>query len=204
MADIAAVLDSVTTALGPWTYALVGVLVFMETVAFAGLLAPGEITLVAGGAAAANGAVELAPLLALVLVSGVLGDLTGFTLGRRFGWPLLAKVAPRFRLDQARLETTLSRWGGKALVAGRFIGPVRVFAPFAAGTSGMATGRLVRLSMVGVALWGGAFVLAGYEFADVLADHVQVVGNIALGVCAATAGICVVRRRFSHRRSASA
>jgi membrane protein DedA with SNARE-associated domain len=99
MPDIPALLDGVTNTLGPWTYALVGVLVFMETVAFAGLLAPGEITLLAGGAAAANGAVDLAPLLVLVLVAGVLGDLTGFHLGRRYGWPLLVKVAPRLRLD---------------------------------------------------------------------------------------------------------
>lgn len=202
--DIAAILESVTTTLGPWTYALVGVLVFMETVAFAGLLAPGEITLLTGGAAAASGAVELAPLLALVLVAGVLGDLTGFTLGRRYGWSLLAKVAPRFRLDQARLQTTLSRWGGKALVAGRFIGPVRVFAPFAAGTSGMATRRLVCLSVLGVGLWGGAFVLAGYAFADALAEQLKLAGNIALGACVAIAAICVLRRRFSHRRSACA
>jgi membrane-associated protein len=49
--DVAAVLERVTGALGPWTYAVVAVLVFLETVALAGLLSPGEATLAVGGAA---------------------------------------------------------------------------------------------------------------------------------------------------------
>jgi hypothetical protein len=55
MPDVPAVLQHVTGALGPWTYALVAALVFMETVAFAGLLMPGEVTLAVAGAAARRG-----------------------------------------------------------------------------------------------------------------------------------------------------
>jgi hypothetical protein len=50
--DVAAVLERVTDALGPWTYAVVAVLVFLETVALAGLISPGEATLAIAGAAA--------------------------------------------------------------------------------------------------------------------------------------------------------
>ena len=199
--NIATVLEHVTAALGSWTYALVGALVFMETVAFVGLLAPGEVTLAVGGAAAAGGAVALLPLLALVWIAGILGNLTGFTLGRRYGWPLLAKAGPRVGLTPARrqaLESALRRWGGKALVGGRFIGPVRVFAPFAAGTSGMRTHRLVRLSFAGVGLWGGTFVLAGYASADALANQLQLVGNIVLGLVAAGTLAWALRRRVTQ------
>jgi membrane-associated protein len=191
-------LEHLTETLGPWTYAIVGALVFMETVAFVGLLMPGEVTLVVGGAAAAHGDVALAPMLALVWTCGILGDLTGFALGRRYGWSLLRKVGPRLRLGEPRLrrmEAALARWGGKALVAGRFVGPVRVFAPFAAGTSGMSRRRLVRLSAVGIGLWAPTLVLASYAFADAIASYLQAAGNVVLALMAVTAAVYAVRRR---------
>ena len=208
--DMADVLADVTGALGAWTYAIVGALVLMETVAFIGLLAPGEVTLAVGGAAAANGDASLLPMIALVWVAGILGDLTGFTLGRRYGWPLLTKAGPRVGLHAGRLrrlDAALARWGGKALVGGRFVGLVRVFAAFAAGTSGMPARRLVRLSAVGVGLWGPSFVLAGYAFTDTLGEYLQVAGNVVLGLLAATTLVYALRRRgapLCHSRSSSA
>jgi membrane-associated protein len=192
------VLEHVTAVLGPWTYAMVGALVFMETVAFVGLLAPGEVTLAVGGVAAANGDVALVPLLALVWAAGVLGDLTGFTLGRRCGWPLLRRVGPRVGFNATRLrrlDAALARWGGKALVVGRFIGPVRVFAPFAAGTCDMPTRRLVRLSILGVGLWGPTLVLATYLFADTVGSCVQAAGYGLLALLAGAAAVHALRRR---------
>jgi membrane protein DedA with SNARE-associated domain len=191
-------LEHLTGALGPWTYAIVGALVFMETVAFIGLLAPGEVTLLVGGAAAANGDVGLLPTLAVVWACGILGDLTGYTLGRRYGWAVIGKVGPRVGLDESRrqrIHDKLARWGGKALVAGRFVGPVRVFAPFAAGTSGMSRGHLVRLSVLGVGLWAPTLVLASYVFADAIGSYMQYAGNVILGLIAAAAAVHVVRRR---------
>jgi membrane-associated protein len=202
--DFAEVLDDVTGALGPWTYSIVGGLVFMETVAFVGLFAPGEITLAIAGAAAASGDVALLPMLALVWVCGVLGDLTGYTIGRRFGWSLLTTAGPRVGLNrerQRRVDAALARWGGKALVAGRFVGLVRVFAPFAAGTSGMPARRLLRLSIVGVGLWAPTLVVASYACADAIGEYLQTAGNVVLGLLAATAAVYAVR---SRRRLATA
>jgi membrane-associated protein len=191
-------LEHLTGALGPWTYAIVGALVFMETVAFIGLLAPGEVTLAVGGIAAANGDVALVPILVVVWCAGILGDLAGFTLGRRCGWSLLNRVGPRVGLNDARLrrlDAALARWGGKALVVGRFVGPVRVFAPFAAGTAGMPRRRLIRLSIVGVGLWGPTLLLATYLFADVMSSCVQVAGYVVLAVVAAAIAVRALRRR---------
>jgi membrane-associated protein len=179
-------LEHLTGALGPWTYAIVGALVFMETVAFVGLLAPGEVTLVVGGAAAANGDVALLPMLALVWACGVLGDLAGFTLGRRYG-NALVRMASR-RLGEARMHRIDS---GLA----RFVGPVRVFAAFIAGTSGMSRRRLVALSIVGVGLWAPTLVLATYLFADAVGSCVQIAGYVVIALVAAWAGVRALRRR---------
>jgi membrane-associated protein len=191
-------LEHLTAALGPWTYAIVGALVLMETVAFVGLLMPGEVTLAVGGIAASNGDVALVPLLGLVWVAGVLGDLTGHTLGRRCGWPMLTRLGPRLGLNAhrlRRLDGTLRRWGGKALVVGRFVGPVRVFAPFAAGTTGMSRRRLIRLSVVGVGLWGPTLVLATYFFADAVSSCVQAAGYAVIALVVAAIAVHAVRRR---------
>jgi membrane-associated protein len=195
--DVAAVLERITDALGPWTYAVVAVLIFLKTVALAGLISPGA-TLAIGGAAAAHGDVALIPLLAIVWSAGVLGDLTGYTLGRRYGWGLLGRSGQRLGLDAARLQRldgVLARWGGFALVGGRFVGLVRAFAPFAAGASGMARRRLLRFSAAGVGLWGATFVLAGYGFADSLSRHLEAAGNVGIAIVGAAAITYVLRRR---------
>jgi membrane-associated protein len=196
--DVAAILEHVAGTLGPWTYAIVAVLVFLETVALAGLLSPGEATLVVGGAAAAGGHVELVPLIAIVWIAGVLGDVTGFTLGRRYGWRLIGGAGQHIGLDAARLERLdglLARWGGFALVGGRFVGLVRALAPFAAGAAGMPRRRQLRLSVVGVGVWGATFVLAGYAFADSVGQHLEAAGNVALAVIGGVALWAALRNR---------
>jgi membrane protein DedA with SNARE-associated domain len=198
LADVAAVLQRITAALGPWTYAVVAVLVFLETVALAGLVSPGEATLAVGGAAAAQGEIALVPLLAVVWTAGVLGDLAGHALGRRYGWALVGRSGERLGLDEARLQRldgVLARWGGLALVGGRFVGLVRAFAPFAAGASGMARRSLLRWSIAGVGVWGATFVLAGYAFADSLGRSLQAGGNVALALAGAVAITYLLRRR---------
>ena len=202
--DVASALERITEALGPWTYAMVAVLVFLETVALAGLISPGEATLAIGGTAAAHGDVALMPLLAIVWIAGVLGDVAGHALGRRYGWALLGRSGQRLGLDAARvqrLDGVLARWGGFALVGGRFVGLVRAFAPFAAGASGMGRRRLLGFSVAGVGVWGATFVLAGYGFADSVGRHLEAVGNVALALLGAAAITYSLRRHRapSHR-----
>ena len=86
--DPKAIIEDIAQALGAWTYALVGVLAFLETGAFVGLVAPGETVVIAGGVIAGQGEIELVPLIGLVWICAVLGDTTSFFLGRRLGTPL--------------------------------------------------------------------------------------------------------------------
>jgi membrane-associated protein len=97
-----------------------------------------------------------------------------------------------------RLDEALARWGGFALVGGRFVGLVRAFAPFAAGASGMARRRLLGFSVAGVGLWGATFVLAGYAFADSLGRHLEAAGNVGLALVGAAVLTCALRRRSTR------
>src|ERR1700722_16510030 len=74
-----------TRALGAYTYVLVGVLAYLETGAFVGLIAPGELVVILGGVSAGHGQIQLIPLIALVWACALAGDLTSYVLGRRLG-----------------------------------------------------------------------------------------------------------------------
>src|SRR5687768_16534733 len=83
--DLSGTLEDASRTLGAWAYPAVGALAFLETGAFVGLLVPGETAVVVGGVVAANGDVELAPLIALIWLAAAAGDLVSFMIGRRLG-----------------------------------------------------------------------------------------------------------------------
>src|SRR5207248_3248546 len=68
------------TALGGWTYLLVGVAAFLETGAFVGLLAPGETFILVGGLVAGQGRISIVGLIAVVWAAAVAGDVLSFLL----------------------------------------------------------------------------------------------------------------------------
>jgi membrane protein DedA with SNARE-associated domain/membrane-associated phospholipid phosphatase len=161
------VIGDIAEALGPWTYALVGVMAFLETGAFVGLVAPGETVVIAGGVIAGQGEIQLLPLIGLVWVCAVLGDTTSFYIGRRLGRRFLEKHGPRVKITHERLEQVegyFDRHGGKTILIGRFIGLVRALAPFIAGSSGLPYRRFIPYSIVGTGLWSTTFCVLGYIF----------------------------------------
>ena len=160
-------IGDIAEALGPWTYALVGVLAFLETGAFIGLVAPGETVVIAGGVIAGQGEIQILLLIGLVWVCAVLGDTTSFYIGRRLGRGFLEKHGPRVKITHERLEqveTYFDRYGGRTILIGRFIGLVRALAPFIAGSSGLPYRRFIPYSIVGCGLWATTFCVLGYIF----------------------------------------
>jgi membrane protein DedA with SNARE-associated domain/membrane-associated phospholipid phosphatase len=160
-------LKSVGRTLGAWTYLLVGVMAFLETGAFVGLLAPGETVILIGGVVAGQGKIDIVALIAIIWACAVAGDLTSFYLGRRLGRAFLVKHGPKVQITEERLHTVegfFDRHGGKAIFLGRFVGLVRAVAPFLAGSSGMPLRRFVPYDVLGAGLWGATFAVLGYVF----------------------------------------
>jgi membrane protein DedA with SNARE-associated domain/membrane-associated phospholipid phosphatase len=160
-------IGDIAETLGAWTYALVGVMAFLETGAFVGLVAPGETVVIAGGVIAGQGEIDLIPLIGLVWVCAVLGDTTSFYIGKRLGRGFLERHGPRVKISHERLEQVegyFDRHGGKTILIGRFIGLVRALAPFIAGASGLTYRRFLPYSVVGTGLWATVFCVLGYIF----------------------------------------
>jgi membrane-associated protein len=120
---------------------------------------PGETALAIPGAATAHGAIALELLIATAWLAGIAGDAIAFTLGqrRRRGWLVRSGARIGVSADRlARLEDLVRRWGGAALVGGRFVGLVRALAPFLAGAAGLPRRRVLAHSVLGAGLWCSA------------------------------------------------
>jgi membrane protein DedA with SNARE-associated domain/membrane-associated phospholipid phosphatase len=160
-------IGDIAETLGSWTYALVGLLAFLETGAFVGLIAPGETVVIAGGVIAGQGEISLLVLIGIVWSCAAMGDSASFFLGRRLGRRFLERHGPRVKITPERLrqvEGYFERHGGKTILVGRFIGLVRAVAPFVAGSSGLSFRRFFPYSVVGAGLWGSLFCVLGYVF----------------------------------------
>ncbi len=167
--DVEQLLEDLSRELGDWTYALVGVLAFLETGAFVGLVFPGETAVILGGAVAGQGETSIVITIAIVWFCAWArrhdellhrhagsGASSCSATGRRCGSPTSAS---------SRSRGTSARHGGKTILIGRFIGLVRALAPFIAGSSGMLYRAFVPYSILGTGLWAAAFSLLGYVLA---------------------------------------
>jgi undecaprenyl-diphosphatase len=195
-------------ALGPWTYLLVGILAFLETGAFVGLVAPGETTVIVGGVVAGQGEISLYVLIGIVWGCAVAGDLASYTAGRKLGRAWLLHHGERVKITEDRLhkvEEFFERRGGVTILVGRFIGFVRALAPFIAGTSNMPLRRFLPYDVLGAGAWSATFCTLGYVFwqsFDQLTSYVSR-GLLAFGTVVAVivAIVFLVRlRRDPERR----
>jgi membrane protein DedA with SNARE-associated domain/membrane-associated phospholipid phosphatase len=210
--DLEEIIKDLSEGLGQWTYLLVAVLAFLETGAFVGLVAPGEFTVILGGAVAGQGDISLPVILAITWLAAFLGDSVSFTLGAKLGRGFLVRHGERVRITDDRLkqvEGYFARHGGKTILIGRFIGLVRALAPFIAGTSKMPYRNFAPYSILGTGLWAATFVLIGYFASQSLDTVAEIVGQgliwfgIFVGIVVGLIiGVRYLRRPQNRRRLA--
>jgi undecaprenyl-diphosphatase len=205
--DLEAIAGDVGARLGAYTYLLVGALALLETGAGIGLVAPGELAVVIGGVTAGQGHTALPLLIAVVWACALTGDLISYWLGRRLGRTFLLRHGHLVRLTGPRLgqvERFLGRHGGKTIIVGRFIGPVRAVAPFVAGSSHMAARRFIPATFAAAGLWAAAFATLGYVFWESFAQAAAIAkdGSFALvAVIAVVTVVVIVDRRRRRART---
>lgn len=167
-------LASVVASYGVWVYALLFAIIFAETGLVVTPILPGDSLLFACGALAAGGAMDLWVLLPLLFAAAVLGDAVNYSAGRYFGPKIFGahdrrgfwhKLLNREHLAQA--HTFFEKYGGMAIVSGRFVPIVRTFVPFVAGAGYMTYATFSVYNVVGAAIWVGVCVMAGYLFGGI-------------------------------------
>jgi undecaprenyl-diphosphatase len=199
--DLEQILQDASDTLGQWTYLLAGLLAFLETGAFVGLVVPGETFVILAGAVAGQGATDIYITIAIVWFAAWAGDTTSFFVGRRLGRGFILRHGPKLRITEERFEQVegyFERHGGKTILIGRFIGLVRALAPFVAGSSGMEYRAFVPYSILGTGLWAAAFSVIGYFGSQSIEEIANVAGQgvLLFGITVAVVVAIVMAVRF--------
>lgn len=167
-------LASVVAQYGVWIYALLFLIIFAETGLVVTPILPGDSLLFACGALAATGALDLKTILVLLFIAAVIGDAVNYSAGRYFGPKIFQahdhrgfwhKLLNREHLEKA--HKFFERYGGMAIVSGRFVPIVRTFVPFVAGAGYMTYATFSVYNVAGAAIWVGVCVMAGYLFGEI-------------------------------------
>ena len=152
-------------------------------VAQSGVPVPAVPLLLAAGALAGAGQLDLVRLLLLSVAASLLGDGAWYVLGRRHGVAVLAFLC-RISLEPdscvRRTQDVFARRGALTLVFGKFVPGLATVAPPLAGLVRMPSPRFFALSAVGALVWSAAWLLPGYVLHDrleALVEHAAATGT---------------------------
>lgn len=142
----------------------IGATVFAESGLLIGFFLPGDTLLLGAGILASQGAFNIWVLLLVVIVSAIIGDNVGYSIGRRTGSRMMKKKdGILFRKEHIeKAEKFYEAHGGKTIIMARFVPVVRTFAPMVAGMGKMPRRRFMLFNVIGGIAWGGGITLLGY------------------------------------------
>ncbi len=153
---------------GNWVYALLFLIVFVETGLVVMPFLPGDSLLFVVGALSAVGDMHLGTALGLMWVAAILGDQLNFSIGRYFGPKVFGWEQSRWfnREHFDKAHAFYERYGGITIVLARFMPFIRTFAPFVAGVAEMSRMGFTVYNVLGATLWVGGVGAAGYFFGN--------------------------------------
>ena len=150
-------------------YLLLAAVVFAETGLLVGLFLPGDSLLFTVGVVAGAGKLDIVSICALLTVTSIVGDQSGYFLGRRTG-PSIFRRPDSLLFKQeyvTRTQAFYEKHGGKTLIYAKFVPIVRTFVPFMAGVGRMRYVRFFAFNIVGGVGWVLSMTLAGYNLGGV-------------------------------------
>lgn len=161
-------LEAFVRGYGLWVYALLFLVIFVETGVVVMPFLPGDSLLFVVGAMCGVGLMSYPLSVGLLLTAAILGNQSNYALGRYFGPRVFqwenSRLFNKAAFDRAHLF--YERYGGVTLVAARFMPFVRTFAPFVAGVARMTRTRFTFFDVSGGALWVVSLITVGYFFGN--------------------------------------
>ncbi|MCW8919807.1 MAG: VTT domain-containing protein [Gammaproteobacteria bacterium] len=191
-----------------WGGVGVFLIAFFESLALVGLILPGAAMMFGIGALVGTDVLPLGPTLVWAAAGAIAGDGASFWLGRHYHmqlktmWPL--RKHPELIANATQF---FYRHGGKSILFGRFIGPIRPVIPAVAGMLEMPTRRFVLFNVLSGLLWAPVYVLPGMIFTTSLGLAAEVASRLAVMVGSMLAVVVLVlwlsRLAFNwlHRRT---
>jgi len=201
-------LDQLVLNYGVMIYAILFLIIFVETGLVVMPFLPGDSLLFAAGAICARPGSELSIglLIVLLFVAAVLGDNVNYAIGRFSGLKVVNwKFRGKSLVKQAYIDQTHSffeKYGTKAIIMARFVPIVRTFTPFVAGVGQMDyRKKFLPYDVAGGFLWITSMSLAGYFLGNLefFQKHFEavVLGIIVLSVMPMV--VAYLRHRFAKK-----
>ena len=161
-------LEAFVVSYGIWVYALLFLIIFVETGVVVMPFLPGDSLLFVVGALAGVGLLSLPLVMGLLVVAAILGDQCNYSIGRYFGPKVFQWEQSKFFNKRAfnQAHEFYERYGGITIILARFMPFIRTFAPFVAGVAEMNRGKFSLYNVVGALIWVVGLCSAGYFFGN--------------------------------------
>ncbi len=157
-------LEAFVTNYGAWVYALLFLIIFVETGVVVMPFLPGDSLLFVVGTLCGVGLMSYPLAIALLWGAAVLGDQCNYSIGRFFGPKVFQWEDSRLFNKQAFVSAHLfyEKYGGITIILARFFPFMRTFVPFVAGIAEMTRGKFTLYNVIGGGIWVVGIVTAGY------------------------------------------
>lgn len=182
---------------------LVLLIVFLETGLFFGFFLPGDYLLFLAGLFCALGKIDVNIYILIVglLASGILGNFTGYYFGWKTG-PMLFKRKDSWLFKKKYIimaEEFFHKYGGTALIIGRFVPIIRTFAPIFAGVVRMNFRKFSMYNIIGALIWVCSLTLAGYYLGINFPEIIHYIEFVIIGFIVISFTpilVALLKRRF--------
>jgi membrane-associated protein len=166
LTDPERLIELLRTILSGWLgYAALFGIVFSETGLLVGFFLPGDSLMFTVGVVAGTGALDIVLINVVLCAAAILGDSTGYFLGRKTGPRIFSRPDSRLFKQEyiTRTKVFYEKYGGKTIVMARFLPIVRTFAAFVAGVGQMPYLKFLPYSVCGGVLWVLSLTTLGYQ-----------------------------------------
>ncbi|MBW4040738.1 MAG: hypothetical protein HIU86_01230 [Acidobacteria bacterium] len=196
--------QSLLESVGPWALVVIAVFVFIES----GLLfpfLPGDSLLVTAGLTHQSLGLTVPIIVLVAFVAAAAGDQVGYLLGDKVGVRMFkddARILKTSRLHET--EAFFAKYGGRALVLGRFVPVIRTYVPLAAGSARYPYRKFLPWNLLGAFLWVVIVTVVGSLLGGVpfIANNIDLLLTVVVLVSVLPIVISQVRKRIRARRTA--
>ena len=156
------------TQYGVAVYALLFLIVFVETGLVIMPFLPGDSLLFIVGALCGADLMSLPLAMGVLIVAAIAGDQVNYSIGHYFGPKVFQWEDSRFFNKSAfeKAHAFYEKYGGITVILARFMPFIRTFVPFVAGVAAMTRSKFTSFNVVGGLIWVVSLTLAGYFFGN--------------------------------------
>lgn len=161
-------LKEIITTYGIWTYAILFIVIFIETGFVVMPFLPGDSLIFAAGTFAALGSLNIFLIAGLLMIAAVAGDTVNYWIGHTLGDKVNNNEIKWIRKDYLdKTHKFFEKHGGKTIFLARFVPIIRTFAPFVAGVGKMSYPYFISYNLFGGISWVALFIFTGYFFGNI-------------------------------------